>query len=126
MTASLITPLPRPVSTTIADADPRRLNGRTIAIIGYGSQGHAHALNLRDSGARVIVGLREGGESWARAKALGPRGPARSPTRHAAADVIMVLVPDQDGRTIYDAAIAPVADGGQDADVRPRLQYSFQ
>ena len=44
-----------------ADADPRRLAGQTIAVIGYGSQGHAHALNLRDSGAKVIVGLRQGG-----------------------------------------------------------------
>src|SRR5256886_80117 len=52
-----------------ADADLGRLRGRTVAIIGYGSQGHAHALNLRESGVTVIVGLRPGGGSWARAAA---------------------------------------------------------
>ena len=46
------------------DCDLGRLDGKTIAIIGYGSQGHAHALNLRDSGCNVIVGLRQGGKSW--------------------------------------------------------------
>jgi ketol-acid reductoisomerase len=88
------------------DADPRRLQGKTIAIIGYGSQGHAHALNLRDSGARVIVGLRPGGKSFAKAKAAGldVRSVAEA---SKAADVIMVLVPDQDGRTIYDESIGP-------------------
>src|SRR5256885_150176 len=52
-----------------ADADPTRLRDRVVAVIGYGSQGHAHALNLRDSGVRVIVGLRPGGASWERARA---------------------------------------------------------
>jgi len=87
-----------------ADADRSRLNGRTFAIIGYGSQGHAHALNLRDSGAHVIVGLRQGGESWARAHAAGldVRPVA---TAAAAADVIMMLTPDQDGREIYESAV---------------------
>ena len=54
-----------------ADADRGRLNNRTFAIIGYGSQGHAHGLNLRDGGATVIVGLRPGGGSWSRATAAG-------------------------------------------------------
>ena len=53
------------------DTDPARLTDRTFAIIGYGSQGHAHALNLRDSGARVVVGLRPNGASWKRAQADG-------------------------------------------------------
>ena len=54
-----------------ADVDPRRFDGRVVAIIGYGSQGHAHALNLRDSGATVVVGLRPKGASWERALAEG-------------------------------------------------------
>jgi ketol-acid reductoisomerase len=88
-----------------ADTDRRRLDGRTFAIVGYGSQGHAHALNLRDSGAKVIVGLRAGSKSAERAKAAGldvrPVGAAA-----AAADTIMMLVPDQDARAIYERDIA--------------------
>src|SRR5437660_1101016 len=80
-----------------ADADPTRLRDRVVAVIGYGSQGHAHALNLRDSGVRVIVGLRPGGASWERARAEGldvrPIADAA-----AAANVVMVLVPDQEAR----------------------------
>jgi ketol-acid reductoisomerase len=89
-----------------ADADRSRLAGRTFAIIGYGSQGHAHALNLRESGARVVVGLRRGGGSWQRAEAAGLDV---KPVAEAAAagDVIMMLVPDQDARAIYDADVAP-------------------
>ena len=87
-----------------ADADRGRLNGRTFAIIGYGSQGHAHALSLRESGARVIVGLRPGGASWAKAAAAGldVRPVAEAA---AAADVIMMLTPDQDGREIYESGV---------------------
>ena len=89
-----------------ADTDRNRLDGRTFAIVGYGSQGHAHALNLRDSGARVIVGLRAGSPSAERAKAAGldvrPVAVAA-----AAADTIMMLVPDQDGRAIYERDVAP-------------------
>jgi ketol-acid reductoisomerase len=87
------------------DADRARLAGSTIAVIGYGSQGHAHALNLTESGAKVIVGLRRGGASWDRAAAAGLDV---RPVAEAAqqADVIMMLVPDQDGRTIYESGVA--------------------
>jgi ketol-acid reductoisomerase len=88
-----------------SDADRARLGGRTFAIIGYGSQGHAHALNLRDSGARVVVGLRPGGGSWTRAVAAGldVRPVAEAA---AAADTIMMLTPDQDGRAVYEDGVA--------------------
>ncbi|HEX6669659.1 MAG TPA: ketol-acid reductoisomerase [Gemmatimonadales bacterium] len=89
-----------------ADTDRSRLNGRTFAIVGYGSQGHAHALNLRDSGARVIVGLRAGSASAERAKAAGldvrPVAAAA-----AAADTVMMLVPDQDARSVYERDVLP-------------------
>ncbi len=95
-----------------ADADLGRLTGRTIAVIGYGSQGHAHALNLRESGATVLVGLRPGGGSWRRAQA--ERLDVRPiPDAAAAADVIMMLVPDQDGGPVYQAEIAPVLAPGK-------------
>jgi ketol-acid reductoisomerase len=89
-----------------ADTDRARLEGRTFAIVGYGSQGHAHAINLRDSGATVIVGLRAGSKSAERARAarLDVRPVAAAA---AAADTIMMLVPDQDARAVYEADVAP-------------------
>jgi ketol-acid reductoisomerase len=95
-----------------ADADRRRLATRTFAIIGYGSQGHAHALNLRDGGARVIVGVRPGGRS---AEAAHAAGLDVRPVAAAAAeaDVIMLLVPEQDMRAIYDAGVAPALGPGK-------------
>ncbi len=95
-----------------ADADRARLRDRVFAIIGYGSQGHAHAQNLRDSGARVIVGLRPGGESWALAAADGLE--VRSVADAArAGDVIMMLVPDQEQRAVYESAVAPALGPGK-------------
>ena len=89
-----------------ADADRARLRDRVFTIIGYGSQGHAHAQNLRDSGAKVIVGLRPGGQSWVRAAADGLE--VRSVADAArAGDVIMMLVPDQEQRAVYESAVAP-------------------
>ncbi len=86
------------------DADRSLLDGKTVAIIGFGSQGHAHALNLRDSGVKVVVGLRPDGASWRKAQAAGVDvRPVAEAAR--AADVIMMLVPDQDGRTVYEAAV---------------------
>ena len=86
------------------DADLSYLENQTICILGYGSQGHAHALNLRDSGLNVIVGLRKGGASYEKAKADGfePLPPEEA---CAKADVIMVLVPDQIQPQIYEQAI---------------------
>jgi ketol-acid reductoisomerase len=87
------------------DSDRGRLEGRSFAIIGFGSQGHAHALNLRETGAKVIVGLRPNGESWQRARSEGLD--VRTVAEAAeAADVIMMLVPDQDARAIYEAGVA--------------------
>src|SRR5207237_1666735 len=87
-------------------ADVGRLKGRRIAIIGYGSQGHAHALNLRDSGLNVVVGLHAGSKSGAKAKAAGLKVLSVSDASKAA-DVIMVLVPDHVQGDTYRADIAP-------------------
>jgi ketol-acid reductoisomerase len=88
------------------DADLSLIAGRKVAIIGYGSQGHAHALNLRDSGVDVRVGLREGSASRAKATEQGLR--VVTPAEAAAeADVIMILAPDQVQRHLYRDDIAP-------------------
>lgn len=88
------------------DADPRYLEGKTVAVIGYGSQGHAHALNLRDSGVNVIVGLHEGSGSRARAEAegLSVRTVADAASE---AQVIMMLIPDTLQARVYAESIAP-------------------
>jgi ketol-acid reductoisomerase len=83
-----------------------------FAIIGYGSQGHAHALNLKESGARVIVGLRPGGPSWKRASDDGLEVRAVAEAAKAA-DVIMMLVPDQEQRAVYEQAVAPALTPGK-------------
>ena len=93
------------------DADPRALRGKTIAVIGYGSQGHAHAQNLRDSGHDVVVGLQAGSKSWAKAEEDGfsVRETADA-ARHA--DIVALLVPDQHHREAY-AKIAPFMGKGR-------------
>jgi ketol-acid reductoisomerase len=88
------------------DADLSLLDGKKIAIIGYGSQGHAHALNLRDSGADVRVGLREGSKSWAKAEEAGLRV-LESGQAAAEADVVMILAPDQTAAAIYHQSVEP-------------------
>jgi ketol-acid reductoisomerase len=82
------------------DADPSVISSRKVAIIGYGSQGHAHALNLRDSGVDVRVGLRPGSSSRAKAEAAGLRA-LSSAEAAAEADVIMMLAPDTAQQEIY-------------------------
>src|SRR5277367_1655826 len=82
------------------------LNGRTVAIIGYGSQGHAHSLNLRDSGVDVVVGLYPGSKSWAKAEAAGLKVAATADAAKMA-DVIMILVADHIQADLYNEAIKP-------------------
>jgi ketol-acid reductoisomerase len=94
------------------DGNIEPLKGKKIAIIGYGSQGHAHALNLRDSGLDVVVGLPESSKSRAKAAAAGLT--VLTPAEAAkAADVIMILVPDHLQADIYEAEIAPNLKAGK-------------
>ena len=88
------------------DADPGIISGRKVAIIGYGSQGHAHALNLRDSGVDVRVALRDGSSSRAKAEAAGLRVASVADAAREA-DVIMLLAPDTEQQAIYENDIAP-------------------
>ena len=95
-----------------ADVDPAALAGQTVAIIGYGSQGHAHAQNLRDSGVEVIVGLAEGSKSRALAADAGFRVETVAEAVKLA-DVVVVLVPDTAQKAVYDAEIGPHLRPGQ-------------
>ncbi|MBO5525806.1 MAG: ketol-acid reductoisomerase [Clostridia bacterium] len=95
-----------------SDCNLSVLNGKTVAIIGYGSQGHAHALNLKDSGVNVVVGLYEGSKSWKKAEAAGLTVmTAEEATK--AADVIMILVPDEKQAKLYKTSIAPYLTEGK-------------
>jgi ketol-acid reductoisomerase len=86
------------------DADLDRLNGRTVAVLGYGSQGHAHARNLKDSGVDVVVGLREGSTSADTAAADGLRvEPIADAASHG--DVVMVLLPDEKQAEVWESEI---------------------
>lgn len=93
------------------DADLDVIKGKTVAIIGYGSQGHAHANNLKDSGVNVVVGLREGSDSWAKAEQAGLTVKSiADATRDA--DVVMMLLPDEKQAAIYKEQIEPNLKGG--------------
>ncbi len=95
-----------------SDCNLSFLDGKTVAIIGYGSQGHAHALNLQESGIKVIVGLYEGSKSWAKAEANGLKV-ANAADAAKAADVIMILVPDEKQADIYEKSIKPYLTEGK-------------
>jgi ketol-acid reductoisomerase len=94
------------------DVEPEALKGQTVAVVGYGSQGHAHAQNLRDSGVEVVVGLKEGSKSRQLAEEAGLKV-ATVADAVKAADVIMILVPDTAQKALYDAEIEPNLRPGQ-------------
>ena len=93
------------------DCDLSLIKGKKVAIIGYGSQGHAHAQNLHDSGCQVTVGLRKGGGSWSKAVGAGLTV-AEVDDAVKGADVIMVLLPDENIADVYSQSIAPSAKQG--------------
>jgi ketol-acid reductoisomerase len=88
------------------DADLSLIKGKNVTIIGYGSQGHAHAQNLNDSGVKVTVGLRKGGASWAKAEGAGLKV-AEIAEAVASADVVMILLPDEQIADVYNKEVAP-------------------
>ena len=95
-----------------SDCDLGRLDGKTVAIIGYGSQGHAHALNLKDSGVNVVVGLYEGSKSKAKAEAQGLKVLSVSEAAKVA-DIVMILIPDEKQADVYKSDIAPYMTTGK-------------
>jgi len=88
------------------DADLSLIKGKKVTIVGYGSQGHAHALNLHESGVKVTVGLRKGGASWDKAKKAGLKV-AEVADAVKAADVVMLLMPDENIAEVYRNDVAP-------------------
>ncbi|NCD08328.1 MAG: ketol-acid reductoisomerase [Negativicutes bacterium] len=98
------------------DANWDMMKDKTVAIIGYGSQGHAHALNLKDSGANVIVGLYSGSKSWAKAEAAGLNVMTAAEAA-IEADIIMMLIPDEKQAATYKKDIAP--------NLRPGMALAF-
>src|SRR3954471_8533374 len=107
------------------DADLSIIQGKKVAVIGYGSQGHAHSLSLRDSGVDVVVGLKEGSKSRAKAEEQGLK--VVTPFEAAAeADVIMILAPDTAQRKIYTESIEPNLTAGQALFFAPGLDLRFE
>lgn len=95
-----------------SDCNLSLLEGKTVAVIGYGSQGHAHALNLHESGVKVIVGLYNGSKSWAKAQQAGLEV-ATVADAAKRADLIMILLPDEKQADIYRESIAPNLSSGK-------------
>ena len=107
------------------DADLARLEGKTVAIVGYGSQGHAHAQNLNNSGVSVVVGLRKDSESWKKAEGAGLR--VATPADAAAeADIVMLTVPDETAAALYASEIAPGLNEGDYLAVAHGFNIHFQ
>ena len=94
------------------DCDLSKLDGKTVAIIGYGSQGHAHALNLKDSGVNVVVGLYEGSKSKAKAESQGLKVLSVEEATKTA-DIIMILIPDEKQAALYKKSIEPNLSAGK-------------
>jgi len=94
------------------DCDLNRLQGKTVAIMGYGSQGHAHALNLKESGVKVIVGLYEGSKSAAKAREQGLEVKTVAEAAKVA-DIIMILLPDELQAGVYEKEIKPYLTAGK-------------
>ena len=105
------------------DADLSIIQGKKVAIIGYGSQGHAHANNLKDSGVEVVVGLREGSSSATKAKEAG-LGVMSVEEASGWADVVMVLAPDEFQASIYSKNIEPMINYVREK--YPIEKYSFK
>jgi len=107
------------------DATLNPLKNKTIAVIGYGSQGHAQAKNMRDSGLNVIIGLRQGGESWERARKDGFKVYSISEAAEKA-DVIFVLVPDMAQPEVYKQSMAPYLSKGKTLDFAHGFNIHFK
>lgn len=88
------------------DCNLALLDGKTVAVIGYGSQGHAHALNMKESGVHVVIGLYEGSKSWAKAEAAGFEVYTAAEAAKRA-DIIMILINDEKQKAMYEESIAP-------------------
>jgi len=95
-----------------SDCNLSLLDGKTVAIIGYGSQGHAHALNLKESGVKVIVGLYNGSKSWAKAEAAGLQVMTAADAS-AKADMIMILINDEKQADMYKESVEPSLTAGK-------------
>ncbi len=107
------------------DADLGRLEGKTVAIMGYGSQGHAHAQNLRSSGVEVVVGLRKDSPSWAKAEAAGLRVSSVSDAAREA-DIVMLTLPDEKAADVYQQEIASNLEPGNYLAVAHGFNIHFQ